>query len=298
VDRSAVDVVVPYRGDAAGLEELSARLSALRTRPGDTVLLVDNTPRRSPLQGHGQVKVLHAPERATPGYARNRGVALGKAGWLLFFDADVVAPPDLIDRYFDPPPGERTALIGGGIVDEEVPEDAPPAARFAHIRELMSQDDTMRYGRWSFPKTANAAVRREAFEALGGFREDIRAAEDADLTYRLRAAGWEVERRERAAVIHLNRQTVSGLVRQKLLHGAGGAWLYERYPGAFPPRRRPGLVWWGVRTAAKGLVRAARTRDRDTALWAVFEPVEQLSYEFGRSLPNERPLRWRRLSPL
>jgi hypothetical protein len=53
-------------------------------------------------------------------------------------------------------------------------------------------------------------------------------------------------------------------------------------------------MWWGVRTLAKGLFHAARTRDRDKAIWAVFEPLELLSYEFGRSLPNERPLRWGR----
>jgi hypothetical protein len=45
------------------------------------------------------------------------------------------------------------------------------------------------------------------------------------------------------------------------------------------------------------VVRAARERDRDTAVYALFEPLELLSFEFGRSLPNERPApgRWARL---
>ena len=132
----------------------------------------------------------------------------------------------------------------------------------------------------------NAACRRAAFEAVGGFREDIRAAEDADLWYRLRAAGWELERREQAYVVHLSRQTARALVAQKLGHGAGGAWLDRNYPGSFPARRRPGMLWWGVRSAAKGLAAAAYTRDRDKAIWGVFEPLELLSYEFGRSLRN------------
>src|SRR5439155_803778 len=67
------------------------------------------------------------------------------------------------------------------------------------------------------------------------------------------------------------------------------AWLAGRYPGAFPARRRPGLAWWGARTAARGLVEAARGRDRDRALWAVLEPLEQVTFELGRSLPNTRP---------
>ena len=126
--------------------------------------------------------------------------------------------------------------------------------------------------------------------SAGGFREDIRAAEDADLSYRLRAAGWQVERRERASVVHRSRQTVRGFLRQKLCHGAGGAWLNREYPGAAPARRRAGLVWWAIRHAGSGLVAAARTRDRDTALWAVLDPLELLAHEFGRSLPNQRPL--------
>ena len=138
----------------------------------------------------------------------------------------------------------------------------------------------------SFPQTANTACRRDAFEEVGGFREDIRAGEDADLTFRLKASGWGIERREAASVVHLSRQTVRGLVTQKLRHGAGGAWLAERYPGAFPARRRPGLVWWGLRTAAKGAVTAARSRDRDIVLFAVLHPLELIAYEFGRSLSN------------
>jgi mycofactocin glycosyltransferase len=284
-----VDVVVPFRGGLADLEELRARLERLQLRSGDSLVLVDNTPwRPAPDFSRDGVPVVHAAQQETPGYARNQGAKLGNADWLVFLDADVVAPPDLLDRYFDPPPGKETALIAGGVLDEEVPPKAPPAARYAHIRGLMSQDNTYRFGKWSFPQTANAACRREAFEAVGGFREDIRAAEDADLTYRLQGEGWRVERREEAPVVHLSRQTVRALVGQKLLHGAGAAWLSRRYPGAFPGGGHP--VLWGAYRFTTGLLEATRKRDRDRALWAVFEPLEYLTYVAGRILPNQRPI--------
>jgi len=289
VARPSVDVVVPFRGTQAELAELCLCLAAIRLAEGDSVVVVDNTPGSS---GDGAtqcsgIEVVHAAEVSSPGYARNRGAERGGAEWVVFIDADTVPATDLLDRYFDPRPGDRTALMAGGVSDEEVPLRGPPAARYAHIRGLMGQENTFRFEQWSFPQTANAACRRNAFEAVGGFREEIRAAEDADLTFRLKAAGWEIERREAARVVHGSRQTVRGLVAQKLTHGAGGAWLARQYPGAFPARRRPGLLWWGLRTAAGGLVTAARRRDRDRALWALFEPLEQLSYEFGRSLRNE-----------
>lgn len=318
-------MVVPFRGSRAALEDLRARLARLHLRPGDTVVVVDNTPdgergdpghddrpgatdhgpgadqQWGPDSGHrvqGQrVAVLRATERSTPGFARNRGVARGSGEWLVFFDADTEPPDDVLERYFDPPPGTRTALIGGGVLDEPVPADAPAAARYAHVRGLTSQDDSFRFGPWGFPKTANAACRRVAFEEVGGFREDIRAAEDADLTYRLRQAGWEIERREHATVVHCSRRTVRALLAQKTLHGSGAGWLDRLYPGSFPARRRPGLLWWAVRDMTRRLLAAAWRRDRDQALLAVLDPLEQLAVEFGRSLPNERPLPepWNRL---
>ena len=281
---------MPFTGEADELEQVRARLGRLELRPGDSVLVVDNTPGRGPA-GAGDVPVISAAERRTPGYARNRGAARGSAPWLVFIDADVVPAPDLLDRYFEPVPADDTALLAGGVADEPVPPDGPPAARYAYIREFMSQQDTLRFGEWGFPKTANAAVRRSAFEVVGGFSDEARAAEDADLTFRLRTAGWAVERREQARVVHRSRQTVRGFVLQKLNHGAGGAWLERRHPGSSPSRRLPGLLWWGLRSASTGLVRAARARNRDAALWALFEPLELIVHELGRWLPNERPVR-------
>jgi len=284
-----VDVVVPFRGSNEALERLRKRLAALSLRRGDSVIVVDNTP------GRGDADA----EIPTPAFARNRGAARGTAEWLVFFDADTQPPPDLLDRYFDPPPGERTGLIGGGVIDEPAPPDAPAVARYAHLRRGMSQQDTFDFGEWGYPKTANVACRRVAFEEVGGFREGIRAAEDADLTYRLRDAGWEVERREDAAVVHVSRKTVRGFLAQQALWGAGGAWLDRAYPGSVPLVDGPGLLNWAVRAGAGGLLTAARRRDRDAAILAIFRPLEALAWQFGRLLPNERPLPdssvWKRL---
>jgi hypothetical protein len=298
MSRPAVDVVVPFSGPASALEALQTRLQLLRRRRGDTLLIVDNTPGRAGTLGattvqdaDGAIPVLCDAERRTPGYARNRGAAIGKGDWLVFFDADTDPSVDLLDRYFEPQPGDAIGLLGGGIRDEPVASNGRPAARYQYIRSAMSQDQTFRLGRWGFPVTANVAVRRAAFEGVGGFREDIRAAEDADLTYRLRADGWRVERRDGAIVTHRSRQTLRSFIVQQALHAAGGAWLDRQYPGSTPPRSGRGINWGRVRDAGAALIAAARSGDRDRLLRAVFEPLEMLTWKLGRSLPNERPLR-------
>lgn len=288
MERPAVDLVVPFRGSAAELAEVRARLGVVALGPQDTVTVVDNSPRP-----HGGADV-SAPQLQTPGFARNRGAERGRAEWLAFLDADVVPPPSLIDDYFAESPAAGTGLLAGGVRDEHASPGAGPAARYSYLRGSMSQDMTLQHGEWAFVQTANCALRREAFEGVGGFREGIRAGEDADLCYRLRAAGWATERREGALVAHRNRATLRALLAQKATHGAAGAWLNRQYPGSFPARRVPGLTWWGVRRAVGGVAAAVRDRRRDEALFAVMDPVTTLAYELGRSLPNQRPLRCRR----
>jgi GT2 family glycosyltransferase len=289
VTRPPVDVVVPFAGTPTELEEVRRRLARLELCHDDTIVVVDNTPGHGPA-GAGAVPVINAVEYPTPPYARNRGAERGSAEWVLFLDADVVPPPDLLDLYFEQPPSDQSALLAGGVVDEPVPPSGPPAARYNHLRRSMSQDLTFGYGpRWGFALTANLAVRRAAFQAVGGFRDHIFNGEDADLTYRLREAGWKVERRERAAVVHLSRRSARAFVRQKAIHGSAAAWLNEHYPGSFLPRGRAGLVWWALRFTTTGLVQAALKRDRDLAILKVFDAMENLAYEFGRSRSNERP---------
>jgi hypothetical protein len=289
MERPVVDVVVPFRGPRPELEALEARLEGLRLDDRDTQTIVDNTPGA----GARSSRVLPAPELQTPGFARNRGAERGGAPWILFLDADVDPEPGLIEAYFDPPPAGETGLLAGGVRDEPPPPGAGPAARYSHLRGAMSQEMTLQHGEWAFVQTANCAVRRRALDEVGGFREGIRAGEDADLNYRLRAAGWRMERRERALGHHRSRATVRALLAQKACHGAAGAWLDRRYPGSFPPRRLPGLVWWGIRHATAGIAQGARRRSRDVALVAVMDPLGTIAYELGRSLPNHRPLRWR-----
>src|SRR3712207_7575346 len=59
----------------------------------------------------------------------------------------------------------------------------------------MASENTLDGTRWAYAQTANAAVRRTAFDAVGGFEERIRSAGDADLCWRVVAAGWELEAR-------------------------------------------------------------------------------------------------------
>ena len=226
-------------------------------------------------------------ERQTSYHARNRGAAAHNAPWLVFIDADVLAPPDLLDRYLAEPLGDDVGVLAGTVIDEQPNEhDASnPAVRYAYLKSSMSQEITLADTRWGFAQAANAAIRRAAFEQVGGFEAAIRSAGDADLCFRLRAAGWALERRTNAAVVHRNRTTIARMLGQRARHGAGAAWLSRRWPGALPRRRWPGLALWSTRRAAAGLKAAARG-DRDAALLGLLDGPAVWAFELGRLIPN------------
>jgi hypothetical protein len=279
--RPAVDVVVPFGGRALG--PVLARAGSLALREGDTVTVVDNRPRPEDAPAAPpRVALVAAREVASSYFARNAGARRGRAPWLVFLDADVLPPPDLLDRLFDPPPADRVALLAGEVRDEAPRPGDPPAVRYASLARAMSQEGNVRLG---FGATANLAVRRAAFEAAGGFRDDVRSGGDADLCLRVRAAGWELEARPAAAVVHRSRRTVRALLAQRAKHGAGAAWVNSRHPGALPERALGGVAWWALRRALAGAA-ALRRGDRDEALVALLDGPALLAYELGRRLPN------------
>ena len=188
--RPAVDVVLPFRGSDVALERVAERLGALDLRPGDSVTIADNRP--GAVDGwRGPVRILAAPGLRTSYNARNQGVARGAAPWLVFLDADVHPPADLLDRYFARPPGEEVGVLAGAVIDEAPPADgtATAAERYAWLKSSMSQEVTLAHGEYAFAQTANAAVRRVALERAGGFEPGVRSGGDADMCFRVRAAG-------------------------------------------------------------------------------------------------------------
>jgi cellulose synthase/poly-beta-1,6-N-acetylglucosamine synthase-like glycosyltransferase len=276
-----VDVVVPFAGSDDDLNDLLRRLGAIQLRSGDTLTVVDNRPGGS---DRGDT-VITDREQQSSYHARNKGAGRGSAPWLLFVDADVDPAPDILDKYFEPLPDEDVGLLAGAVEDAPLPDNPTRAERYAVQAEQMSQIRTLRAGAWAYAQTANAAVRREAFEQIGGFTEGIRSGGDADLCFRLRVAGWRLDSREHAGVIHHNRASTHSFLRQKARHGAGAAWLNGVYPGSFPPRDR--RVWLRrlLRELKNGALLTAQGR-RDEAADLLFPTITVWAFELGRFLPN------------
>ena len=279
--RPPVSVVVPFLGTSADARALLASLGALRLGEGDEIVVADNAG-GFPWPG-GPARVVPAPDERSSYYARNAGADSASNDWLLFLDADTLAPAALLDDYFREPIGDGVGAVAGGVVAAR--DQRSLVARFAAARRYLSQAAHMRDPHRPYGITANLLVRRAAWAEVGGFFEGLRSGGDQDICWRMQDAGWALEYREAAAVEHRHRERVVALMRQMARYSAAIAWMARRAPGSSP---RPRVLRRLARSVVGTLVWLAGGRVERAAFKAL-DGVVVVAEGGGYLLSNDAP---------
>jgi glycosyltransferase involved in cell wall biosynthesis len=203
----SVTVIVPFHRNLA---QLAPTLSAIRQSVPDAELIVAADGAVDDCQALAvahRARVVVVPGPSGPAVARNRAAAVASGDVLVFVDADVVPAPDAI-------PGmcallDREPRLGGvfGAYDHH-----PPALNFMSQFKNLSHTYVHEVGNPD-AKTFWAglgAVRRVAFQAVGGYDERFRrpSVEDIELGYRLVGAGYPLRLAPMFRGTHLKRWTL------------------------------------------------------------------------------------------
>ncbi len=266
--RSAISVIVPFRGNRAAADRLRAALRRIDLCDGDEAIVADNSDdgAAAHIAGDG-VRVVRAVGERSAYHARNEGARATTADWILFLDADCRPEPGLLGAYFAEPAQADCGALAGQILGET--DQSSLAARYARSRRLFDHADGLIRADGGGAAAGNLLVRRAAFDEVGGFEEGIRSGGDLDFCHRLRAAGWRLEFRPRAVVHHRHRATLPSLLGAVARYGAGARWLNERHPGSSPP--------WPLRMGLASAIRdVARHVGRGQVGEALFRGVDCL----------------------
>jgi len=145
---------------------------------------------------------------------RNRGAHAATGSVLSFIDSDCVIPPDYLVSVSEILTATGAGATGAEVVPPALPSWVEDVWYRLHRRAGDAEQEWI--------GSANLAVVREAFDAVGGFDERLVTGEDTELCQRLRSRGYRIYESKRLSAVHLdNAKTVQAFYRKEVWRGLG-----------------------------------------------------------------------------
>lgn len=229
-----LSVCVPTIGRAS-LDALTASVDAARERLGEPVdLVVADASGSARAPG---ARVVPNPE-GTASAGRNAAAAAAQGDLLLFVDDDCRLDPDHLALLLSRVEREPRVAAWSGLTRRDPGEDPLQRAWAELFDGPFSTPARADWVRWA-PST-NFAMRRPAFEALGGFAALPLpvGGEDIDLGLRLAAVGLGPIRCAPELLAHHAPDAPDRLLEKAARYGASHQLVGDRHPG-YLDRRRP-----------------------------------------------------------
>lgn len=249
------------------------------------------------------VRFLPCEGRGT-GAMRNLAARNARGSILLFTDSDCIADPDWIGRAAAAVSPERALVAGGLRFPESNPWDMGDNLAVFHAVHVSKPAGVVT----GHVGTNNLAVRRDVFDALGGFDDRLTVGEDWDFLDRARRAGHAIRFDPSFAVRHQSNRNTAEQVRaharwyaegyvRLLAEGRmpGGSWRADRLLGTI----KGGAEFWSAAKATLGVIRVVlphppfwRCLRGVPGAWLFYytrrlEVFRRLAMSFGRTLNPE-----------
>jgi len=219
-----ISLVIPVRNEVETINRLVDSIR-LQTRPPDEVIFVDGGSSdgtidylKTVCKGNSTFRLIMA-RKALPGQGRNIGAANAIYDWIAFTDAGNVLERDWLEQLVavaDSDP--QTAIVCGNF--EPVTDSLfTESAAIAYLPATSPSEA----GDIRFPFIASSLVRRDVWQAVGGFPE-LRAAEDLIFFEELERRGFTIKRAPTAMVHWELQKTLWKTFRRFFIYSRVNVW--------------------------------------------------------------------------
>jgi len=196
-----VSIVVPVRDEERSIRELLDSLLA-QTRPPDEIVItdggsVDATPQiiEEYIRNGAPVRLIRAGA-ALPGRGRNLGAAQASHEWIAFTDAGIRLANNWLETLIGRAEADDSIDVVYGSWSPVTNTFFKQCAAIAYVPPPSSRNGTITRPRF----IASTLLRREAWQKVKGFPEDLRSAEDLLFMDRVENAGYRFVFEPRAQV--------------------------------------------------------------------------------------------------
>jgi glycosyltransferase involved in cell wall biosynthesis len=230
-----VSVVIPVRDEENSIRELLDSLLQ-QTRPPDEIVIadggsVDATPQiiEEYIRKGAPVRLIRAGV-ALPGRGRNLGAAQASFEWLAFTDAGIRLSEDWLEALVARAEQDNSIDVVYGWWQPVTDTFFKQCAAIAYVSPPTLHDGVLVRPR----SIASTLLRRQAWQAVNGFPEDLRSAEDLLFMDRLESAGYRFVFEPRAQVCWELRPTLLATFKRFLVYSRNNirAGLFRHWQAA------------------------------------------------------------------
>ncbi len=197
----AISVVVPVRNEADSILQLIEALLE-QTLPPDEIVITDGGSVDGTREIINQIIQRGAPvelildENSMPGRSRNLAVTNAKNDWIAFIDAGIKPVPDWLAALAEKVNRDSSVDVVYGTYDPIIDSFFKECAAIVYVSPVTMTDE----GPVRPYSIASALMRRSVCEAVGGFPENLRSAEDLLFMNQVTRAGFHIVRAPKAVV--------------------------------------------------------------------------------------------------